>query len=383
MKKTTILFIIIFNLNSIVAQVQNNIHELNSMEDLLTEDVKRNLDTNLEDKKVVFLGESNHYVGSDLLAKTEFVKYLVLEKGYKDIAFEADFFSLYYDHNKSNLYPFWSKSVQCKELFDFLEDHEVTIWGFDNQLNAGYTYHNFTSNLTKFFNDNSINVDKRFIELTDNFFQNTDRNNSSEIVGKSNLEYLIEEIDQLLKNSSVIQDQLWTQFLESYKSYIMISSTHNITKEKTFIRDSQMGKNLDFLVNSMPDKKIIVWLHNAHMAKYDTLVVPGENMGAQFVKSNPITSYHIAFSAIHMPYRKSRRINRDSNDESNLLNLLPTTEKNYFMDARQIISDRPEYADKEFEGMFYVKDDKVKTNWLKQYDALVFISKGEEVKLIE
>lgn len=40
-----------------------------------------------------------------------------------------------------------------------------------------------------------------------------------------------------------------------------------------------MAKNLDFLVKSMPEKKFIVWLHNAHMAKYEYIFVPGETMG--------------------------------------------------------------------------------------------------------
>lgn len=132
MNKTTIILFALFGINSIFAQVEKNIYELNSIEKLLTDDVKKIMDDNLVDKKVVFLGESNHYFGADLLAKTEFVKYLVLEQGYKNIVFESDFFGLYFDHNKNienNLYPFWSRSVQGKELFEFIEKHNVTIWG--------------------------------------------------------------------------------------------------------------------------------------------------------------------------------------------------------------------------------------------------------------
>lgn len=129
MKKTIIILFITFVLNSVYAQVEKNVYELNKMEKLLTGDVKEILDSNLEDKTVVFLGESNHHFGSDLLAKTQFLKYLVLEKGYKDIAFEADFFGLYFDHTKRNLYPFWSNSVQGKELFEFLKKQNVTFGG--------------------------------------------------------------------------------------------------------------------------------------------------------------------------------------------------------------------------------------------------------------
>ncbi|WP_298551190.1 hypothetical protein [uncultured Algibacter sp.] len=104
MKKSIVTLIIVFGLNSIVAQIKENIHELNSMENLLTEDVKNILETNLTDKKVAFLGEAEHHIASDFKAKTEFVKYLVLKHGYKDIAFESDFFGLYFDHNKRNIF---------------------------------------------------------------------------------------------------------------------------------------------------------------------------------------------------------------------------------------------------------------------------------------
>ncbi|WP_082132692.1 erythromycin esterase family protein [Bizionia psychrotolerans] len=369
----------IFGLNSILAQIEENIYELNSIENLLTENVKDILDTNLTDKKVVFLGESQHNIGSDFSAKTEFVKYLVLEKGFKDIAFEGDFFGLYFDHNKVNLYSFWSRSVQCMELFEFLSEHNVTIWGFDNQMGSGYTWNNFTNKLTEFLKNNSINFDEKFTETTEKYIKN--RKKANKIVGKSNLEYLINEVDNLLKNDTIIKDKLWTQFLQSYKSDIIINSTHKSSKKGIPIRDSQMAKNLDFLVKTMPNKKFIVWLANAHMAKYEYEFMKGQTMGSQFVNMNPDISYHIAFSTMYIGNVKPKWVEKSSNDKDNLLYFLPTTEKNYFIDSKRIISINPEYTEKEYQGLFNLN--KNKTNWFKHFDALVFISKGEKVKYDE
>jgi erythromycin esterase len=39
MKKTTVILFMVFGLNSILAQIEGNIYELNSIENLLTEDV--------------------------------------------------------------------------------------------------------------------------------------------------------------------------------------------------------------------------------------------------------------------------------------------------------------------------------------------------------
>lgn len=234
-----------------------------------------------------------------------------------------------------------------------------------------------------FLNDNSISVDNDFIELTETFFKNTERSQSEKIVGKSNLEYLIVQIEKLLNNNKIIQDKLWTLFLESYKSYIMLNSTHNTSNLGAQIRDNQMSKNLNFIIKNMPEKRFIVWLHNTHMIKDNYGTELGQTMGYQFVKSNPDISYHIAFSSINMPYRKPKLIKKYSNDEENMLHFLPSTEKNYFIDSKQIITENAVYEEKKFGGMFVVRDKEPKTNWFKHYDALVFISAGEDVEYME
>lgn len=376
MRKTTALFFIILSFNSLLAQFEKNIYELDSIESLLTKEVKEILDTNLTNKKVVFLGESHHNSGSDFLAKTEFVKYLVLEKNYKDIAFESDFFGLYFDHNKDNIFGFWSYSIQCQELFNFLTENNVTLWGFDNQFSGPYSYYNFTNKLTAFLNDNAIKYEEDFTSLIETYIKN--RKEANKVLTKTEIKYLINEISELLVNKNVMKNALWFQILESFKSNILINTTHKPSKKGIPIRDSQMAKNLDFLVKTMPEKKFIVWLANAHMAKYEYDFMKGQTMGGQFVNLNPGISYHIAFSSIFIQNRKKKWIEKTNNDENNLLHFLSSLEKNYFMDSKQIISDNPEYAEKEYEGMFNLK--KSKTNWFKHFDALVFISEGEAVK---
>ena len=44
-------------------------YKLNVLDSLLTQDVKMVLDKSIGEKRVVFLGESEHHIGSDLLAK--------------------------------------------------------------------------------------------------------------------------------------------------------------------------------------------------------------------------------------------------------------------------------------------------------------------------
>jgi len=374
-----ILFILLISVNTLFGQIEDHVYQLNAIENLLTPQTKNVLDKNLVDKSVVFLGEAEHHIGSDFLAKTEFVKYLVLNHGYKDIAFEGDFFGLYFEHDKINLYSFWSRSMQCVELFEFLDEHDVRIWGFDNQLSSGYTYNNFTKKLDNFLKERGVKTEDNFIELTKNYIEN--RKKANRVIGKSGIQLLLQQIEKLLETQEILDDKLWHQFLKTFKSDLLINTTHKASKKGIPIRDAQMADNLNFLIKTMPDKNFIVWLANAHMAKYEHKFMKGQTMGGQFVKTNPNLSYHIAVSSIYMPYRKEKWIEKMSRDKENLLHFLPSTQQNYFFDCSQIITEKSDYAEKEFYGMFNLK--KNKTNWFKHFDALVFISEGQKVSYPE
>lgn len=377
-KKNLSILSLIFSLNLIFAQVDKNLYELGSIDNLLTKQVKKIIDRNLTDKKVVFLGESEHHIGSEFLVKTEFIKYLVLEKGYKNIAFESDFFALFFEHDKKNILGIWSNSVQCQELFNFLNENNVTIWGFDNQMFSPYSYYNFSKKLENFLKVNNFEYSDKLIHLSD--IVTKSRFNLSNKMNNENLNYLTRYIDKILKDIKTQSNPVWNQILKSFRSSIDMYTSKNDT-QGIAIRDEQMAKNLDFLVKTMPNKKFMVWLANAHMAKYEYGFMKGQTMGGQFVNMNPGVSYHIAVSSIYMPYRKNKWIKKISEDKKNLLHFLPSTKNNYFIDSKQLIKENPDFAEKEYEGMFRLKKDK--TNWFKHFDALVFMSQGEKVKFLE
>jgi erythromycin esterase len=374
------LFVLAFLIISSISysQIENNLYQLNSTENLLTKEVKGIISKNIDDKRVIFLGESEHHIGSDFLAKTQFVKYLVKEKGYKDIVFESDFFGLYFDHRKYNIFPYWSISVQCQELFKFLEENEITIWGFDNQTHSYYTYHNFVNKLETFMKENEIVYRDDFLILVDKIIKNG--YSSKKEITDEEVNFLLAELDKYLLNYKVKSNQLWKQILESFKTTVQIYTINSGNKEGIPIRDKQMAKNLSFLVNNFSNRKFIVWLANAHMAKYEYEFMEGETMGSDFNRLNPNISYHIAISSINMPYRKEKFIEKSHKDNNNLLHFLPSTNQNYFIDSKQLLIDKNEFENKEFEGMFGLN--KTTTNWFKHFDALVFIGIGETSVII-
>lgn len=380
MIKNNFIFLLIFFSQIIFSQSENSIYKLNPINDLLTPEVKKVIDSNLGNKETVFLGEAVHYSGSDLLSKTEFVKYLVIEHDYKDIAFESDFFALLFDHKKENLYSFWSISNQCEDLFDFLKKNGVTIWGFDNQIHSDYSYYNFSKKLAEILNKNGIVLNKEFTRLSKLLIKH--QYNSSTQVLKEEFEFLKNYLVELQSYDVIKTDKTWTQILKSFESSLKLYSIkdNSSDKKRIPIRDKQMAKNLDFLIKSNPAKKFIVWLANAHMSKSNSKIMKGQTMGFQFRELNPNTSYHIATTSLRLHKRSDKDILKASKKSNNILSLLPSINHNYFIDAKKLTSENLELRTKMFHDMYLFNLPKQKTNLLNHFDALVFIANGEEVK---
>ncbi|MGB5385198.1 MAG: erythromycin esterase family protein [Eudoraea sp.] len=380
MKKTQLPTIFFFAYQLLISQVDKDIYQLNSINDLLTNEVKVIIDQNTKENQTVFLGEAVHYSGSDFLAKTEFVKYLVIEQGYKDIAFESDFFALLFDHNQRNLYSMWSKSNQCKELFDFLAKNKVTIWGFDNRIGTPYSHEHFTVKLSKFLITKDIKLDKKFTKLAKVIIKNEYK--SSEILTNEEINYLEKYTLSLLSEKAVKNNKTWNQILESFKSVIKLYTIkdNNSDKKRIAIRDKQMAKNLNFLVKQNPNKKFIVWISNAHMSKSNGKLMLGQTMGHQFIQLNPNASYHIAVGSIRLPGRNEKAIIKSAKKNKSILSLLPSLKNNHFIDAKQITNKNGGLKNRIFNDMFIFNMESNKTELLNHFDALVLIAYGEEVK---
>jgi len=372
-----IILILFFFSQVLYSQIENNIYELNSLDNnFLTEDVKKIIDQNIEGKQTVFLGEAVHFSGSDFLAKTEFIKYLVTEHGYKDIAFESDFFALLFDHNKTNLYKMWSSSIQCKELMAFLEEKNVTLWGFDNKIYSVYSYRSFTNKLSEFLKTNDVEIEEKFIKLTNSVIKN--QYESSNLLSKEDKDYLNEYVLKLLKKEDIQSDKLWKQILESFKSALEIYTIKDDKgdSKRIPIRDKQMAHNLDFIVKQNPNKKFIVWLANGHMSKCNYEYMGGMTMGHKFIELNPNTSYHIAFGSIKRNNTRENSILKAAKKSDNILYYLPSIQKNYFLDSKNLPPELVEFKNKVNKDLYIFNLYGKKTDLLNHFDALVFI--GED-----
>ena len=363
----------------IFAQIEDNVYKLSDKE-IISQSVKDILSKNIKDKQFVLLGESFHKSGADLRKKTDFVKYLVKEHKFENIIFESDFFALYNKHDRNNLYGVWSQAKQCQELFTFLDNQAITIWGIDNKLHSSYSKKEFPQALSNFLDEQKIDFTKRYISIVDSILKF--EFNLNDLMEKEDLQYFDEETNRILSYPKLSEREFWHQAIKNLKS---CSITYRAKDLKLSIeeRDKQMADNLDFFANSYPDKKFIVWAANAHIAKTNSEYMGETTMGVEFLKKNPNKSYHIAFGSIKMPYRKVNRIQRKRKSRKNLLHYLPDIDNDYFMDNKGIRSKHPQIANSPFYAILWSGGKRhLKTKWLQHFDAIVFIEDGELSKYI-
>ena len=376
MKNHFALFLFFLGLNnSLIAQISENTYPIWTEMDKINTGINEIIDQNISGKQLVLLGEAFHKSGSDLKAKTKFVKYLVKEKGFKNIIFESDFFALYFNHEKENIQGVWRKANQCQELFNFVKNENVTLWGMDSNLYSKYSKENFTSKLSEFLNTNEIQFDP---ETKKNFNLVIDQNfKLSKKEYATSLRTFDSNLDKLIENEKIKNSPFWSQALSSLKAASLTYREKNISNSIAH-RDLQMASNLNFIVNQNPNEKFIVWAANAHIAKADSEYMGEATMGREYLKLNPNNSYHIAFSSIKMPYRKEKRLIKDQKSSKSLIHYLPNIDEDFFIDVVSIINKNPKILENKYYAVLWSDGRKdLKLKWFNYFDAIVFISEGE------
>ena len=356
-------------------QIESNTHSLLFDSGELSTKVKDIIEQNSNNKQFVFLGESFHQSGADLVYKTKLLKYLVNELEYKDIIFESDFYGLFLDKNPKNIYWTWFGANQCKELFEFLKKEELTLWGMDSKLHSIYSKQNFTSELEEKLKELNIKFSQDFVYVAEKLIKLQFK--IKEELEDAEFNLFMSELNELLEVTSNLSDDFLFQSLKNLKSSA-INYMADDYKDGIAERERQMADNLNYLSKKFPNKKFIVWAANAHIAKTDNTYMGDATMGCEFLKLNPNNSYHIAFASIKMPYRKLKKIEKQAKNSKNLLYYLPDLDNDYFIDIKQAIKENIGLKNQIFTAILWSAAGKdLKTKWLEHFDSIIYIENGE------
>ncbi|MEZ4795569.1 MAG: erythromycin esterase family protein [Flavobacteriaceae bacterium] len=264
------------NKNTIELQ-QNGTYDFTKLKDVL------------KNKQIVALGESTHGLAEFYKIKSALVLYLHQELGYEVLAMESGLGDINLAYNDIDTISAKNlrdhtlfgnfKAKEVDTLFDYIKSTSSTkkplfYTGYDTQFSSNYLITKLVDLLNPIDKTLSDSLFNRMYSFQKSF--SAARNNDS-------IDY-IKHRDIFIKNATDISQTLEVNkhtLLNSnklnHKEYLMIQKTlemfvrsTDLSFEDRFqsieLRDELMAENLVWLLKEIyPNKKVIVWAHNAHI----------------------------------------------------------------------------------------------------------------------
>lgn len=237
----------------------------------------------LKDKELIALGEVTHGTAEVFNYKDRLVRFLVTNLGYKAIAFESDFLAIDYINNyiigKVDTIKYVAGTAIMRSnrpMIEWLRKYNQSRSDADKVRIYGLEIRNYTNIFNKLLAviPNLDKVDKDLMEsyLAKPFNSKLDK---QEIKGIKSM---------LLKLQAAQLSDIDQQYVEMLGQLLSNATSRSI-------RDEYMAKNATWIKERVKDKKLIVWVHNGHVAKDELFNYP--SMGTHLNKKYGFKYYVI------------------------------------------------------------------------------------------
>jgi erythromycin esterase-like protein len=241
----------------------------------------------LKDNRIVLLGEQSHGEGATFEAKVRLIRFLHRELNYEIVSFESGLYDNYKaferikDSNyqdsplKESIFRIWSETKEFEPLLKYVHDQKnstspLIVTGFDCQADNIFK-EEFLEDLKDFLrptltlSEPELNILEQVISAGPEFIVSNENDSSLFFLTYKKIRTSIEKLPDFKNNIKArILLQSLIGWIEITKWEIDI--LNNIDVKVQNPRDLQMAKNLIFLSELYPDKKIIGWGASYHFA---------------------------------------------------------------------------------------------------------------------
>jgi erythromycin esterase len=255
----------------------------------------------VENKRVVMLGESVHYVDEYARLKARLIRYLHKELNFNVVVFESDIWNCYLVDKVKTILPSTAmnhyalggtwQTQAVDDLMQYIKTHKMHIAGMDIQ-SQGYRLPDVEKAVFGNEADTMVKMEQArfqkkrhatwaFLQRWWGLLPNENMPKidlDTAVISLSNhVETICRFIDKQFEGETIpLSLKVYKQLIIGEKNHythigeLFRQDTTEVPEYDKLVesRDQSMSENLAFILQALfPDEKIIVWAHNVHISK--------------------------------------------------------------------------------------------------------------------
>lgn len=306
------------------------------------------------DKRTIALGESSHGLGKFYELKAALVEYLYKEKGFEVLAMEgglgdinlaySNIDTLTAEQLRDNTVFGNFRAAEATPMFELIKSESTSekpllYSGYDTQSSSQYATKLLQRILKPYNRELSDSLQTKFWSYGRSYQAGTKQDSVGYLKHRdiflkasADAEIILVENEARIKKDFDVSDFQFQILVRTLKMY---QKSYNLSYENrwqgTEVRDQLMAENVKWLLKTVyPNKKVIIWAHNAHI---ENSVIEGNNIKwmGHYLKETHKEDYYalglFAYKGKTYQHWTQKTIPFENNDSLHLEKKMMDTEK--------------------------------------------------------